>query len=154
MSFNANTKSAVKASEQGYTFEPVWPDTGNKIGATITVRGPRSMLVREYARTKLDEAQHRDLQARQKGRKPTPRNLEEIEDSMLELAVIYTMAWDGVERDDGTPIPCTPESARALYIDHPWLRDQVIEEAQALGNFVRPGSTSSTSTAAPSSSST
>jgi len=154
MTFNASaTPSTAQASEDGYTFEPTYPGTQQGIGANITVRGPRSQVVREHARIKLQQAQARDVAARRRG-KPEPLSLDEVEDSMIELATIYTMGWAGIESAPGQSLPFSEQAARDLYRAHPWLRDQVIEEAQELGNFIKPSKNSSSSTPAPNSPST
>jgi hypothetical protein len=149
MSFDTKRPSAAQASEDGHTFEPVYPD-GSGIGATITVRGPRSSVVREYARRQFAQTQAREATARKVGKLLEPPELDELDESLTEMAVTYTLGWDGMTADD-QPLPFTAEAARSLYTDHPWLREQVIAEGQDLGKFVSPSRKNFSSTPKPSS---
>lgn len=153
MSFDVSRPSTAQACDAGSTFEPVFPGTDTGIGATITVRGPRSQAVREYARGQYAKQQVREQAARKAGKfgEAQPPELDEIDDSLTELALAYTLGWAGMEQD-GKPLAYSVDVARALYIAHPWLREQVIAEGQDLGKFVTPSKSPSMSTPAPSSS--
>lgn len=145
MTFKRETARAGQAMhEAGHTFEPRYPD-GTGIGATITVRGPDSEVVRALVRRQLQAAQDRDAQARKSRRDPEPPTIEQIEAEAIDLAAAYTITWADFE-DDGKPMQCTDVTVRQLYREAPWIRRQVIAEAQDLGNFVRPPLPSSSST--------
>jgi hypothetical protein len=147
--FSRQTAQAARAaSETGYTFEPRYPN-GQGIGATITVRGPESQAVREVLRRQIAALQAREHAAKRSGREPEPQSIDEIEAQAIELAVAYTITWADFE-DNGQPMAATEANFRAIYTDCPWIRRQVLDEAQDLGNFVRPASPSSSSTPAPS----
>lgn len=150
MSFDTKRPSAQQASDDGHTFEPVYPD-GSGIGATITVRGPRSTVVREYARRQFALTQAREASARKVGKLLEPPELDELDESLTDMALAYTMGWDGMTQDD-QPLPFSADAARALFTAHPWLREQVIAEGQDLGKFVSPSRMSSSSTPGQSSS--
>lgn len=153
MHFNRKqTAPAAKASERGYTFEPRYPD-GTPIGATITVRGPESAAVRDLLRQQVREMQARETAGRRRGREAEPRSLEEMEAQAVELAVAYTVTWEGFVDDDVVLAP-TETHLRAIYTDYSWIRRQVIEEAQDLGNFTQPASASCSSTPSTSTAST
>ena len=137
------------ANESGYTFEPKWPGRTDGIGATVTVRGPDSELVRAALRRQITAMQTREAAAKKRGLDVPPMTLEEIELQAIDLAVSYTITWDGFE-DNGVAMPPTEANLRTIYSENPWLRRQVIDEAQDLGNFVRPPSSSSLSTPLPS----
>lgn len=137
MTFKRETARAGQAAhETGFTFEPRYPD-GSGIGAKITVRGPDSAAVRALVRRQLQVAQDRDAQARKSRRDPEPPTIEQIEAEAVDLAVAYTITWDGFE-DAGVPMEPTEANLRQIYREAPWIRRQVIAEAQDLGNFVRP----------------
>jgi len=61
---------------------------------------------------------------------------KDIEANVIEKLAHLTKAWS-LAMPDGTPInePCTPENAMALYSDVQWLRDQVSNFVNDLGNF-------------------
>ena len=151
MSFDARQPSAADACDAGHAFEPVYPGTSTGIGATFTVRGPRSPRVREHARRQFEQVQQRELAARKAGKLAEAPPLDELDASLTDMAVAYTMGWQGVE-ENGTPLPFSEDAARRLYTDHTWLREQVIAEGQDLGKFVTPSSKGFTSTPGPSSS--
>lgn len=149
MSFDASRPSAHQASEEGHTFEPLYPGTSQGIGATLTVRGPRSAKVREHARRQFAQAQQRELAARKAGKPAEAPELDDIDQSLTDMAVAYTMGWQGIE-EQGVPVEFSEAAAQRLYSQHTWLREQAIAEGQDLGKFVRPCSKPSTSTPAPS----
>lgn len=151
MQFSRQTGQALKAAhETGHTFEPRYPD-GTAIGATISVRGPDSQAVRTLLRRQIAEQHERNLRARKARGEPEPMSIEQIEAESIDLAVAYTIRWDGFV-DAGQPMEPTEANFRAIYAECPWIRRQVIDEAQDLGNFVRPPSASCSSTPTPSSS--
>lgn len=145
-------RKTSEASEAGYTFEPVYPD-GSGIEATITVRGPDSDKVRALVRQQLAQAAAREQTAKKRGRDPEPLSMDELEAQLVEMAVTYTVTWSGFSDGDKALEPTAQNFAR-IYADYPWIRRQVIEQAQDLGNFVKPPSPSSSSTRVPSSAST
>jgi len=147
-----NTPKTAAASEAGYTFEPTYPD-GTGIGATITVRGPDSEKVRALVRQQIAQASARELTAKKRGRDLEPLSLEEIEAQVVEMAVAYTVTWKGFEDGDKTLEP-TEANFRLIYTEYPWIRRQVVDEGQDLGNFVRPPSAGSSNTPGRSSAST
>lgn len=53
-----------------------------------------------------------------------PISAEPQDAESIELLVACTLAWDGIG-DAGGPLPCTPDNARRLYRDFPFLREQV-----------------------------
>ena len=146
-----NNVKVSAASEAGFTFEPRYPN-GQGIGATITVRGPESAQVRTLLRRQLAELQARELQAKKRGKDVEVPALEELEAQAIDLAVAYTIGWSGFE-DDGVPMEPTEANFRAIYTDYSWIRRQVIDEAQDLGNFAQISSKTSSRTPALNSSS-
>lgn len=151
MSFNSQSTTAAAASEAGYAFEPDYPGTSTPIGATLVLRGPNSEAVRAHQARRFDLAQARELGYKRRGKEAPALTLDELDASLTDLAVVYVMRWSGVDDAQGQPIACTPDNARQLFTDHPWLRDKVIFEGQQLGNFIRPCAPISSTTPAPSS---
>lgn len=125
--------SEKEAGEAGYTFEPTHPGTRRGIGAFVTVRGPRSEVARAFAQKKMDELRERQ----ERDRQPQHLSIAEVEANLIETAVIYTMSWTGFT-NAGEPFAFSSDAARRLYAAHSSLRDQVLEAAQNLGNFVKP----------------
>ena len=139
MSFNRKTQPTGKAaSEVGYTFEPSFPG-GEGIGATVTVRGPESQVVRDMLRRQITALHKRETATKKSGREAEAVNIDTLEEQAVDMAVAYTITWSGFE-DGDQPLPPTEANLRAIYTEHAWIRRQVIEEAQDLGNFVRPQS--------------
>lgn len=152
MPFDLASPTLAQASEQGHTFDLMLPD-GTPADVTITVRGPEAEAVRAVLKRQLAQQQSRNLMARRRGKDPDPITLEEAESDSIDLAVAHTLAWTGIT-ENGAAVPCTPENARRLYKAQAWIRRDVIDTAAQLGNFVRPTSSNSSTTPAPSSPST
>lgn len=159
MSFNRQTTPSVAAaSEAGYTFEPVYPGGGG-IGATITVCGPESRAARQLTRVQLKRLHDLDLAARKENR-PTDhlslvlaQDIDEAPRQKADTAAAYTLGWAGF-MDGGAELAPSADNYRAIYLDHPWIADQVIQQAQDLGNFVKPAPKPCSSTPPPSGGST
>lgn len=134
--------------ETGFTFEPLTP-AGEPIGASITVRGPESATVRAHLRRQIAVMQARELAAKRRGAEVEPQTMEDMEAQAIDLAVAYTVGWQGIEDEAGKPVAFSETAARQLFGGWSWIRRQVIEQAQDLGNFVRPGRASSSTTPAP-----
>lgn len=122
-------KPSAEACEDGYTFEPVYPD-GAGIGATITVRGPESRAVRELINKRnveaADRAKRRDI---------APLTLAQRDAQLVEEAIVCTVRWDGFI-DGDAPLDATPENMRRIYGVAPWLCVQIVSKAGDLANFV------------------
>ncbi|HSV45070.1 MAG TPA: hypothetical protein VLJ58_04685 [Ramlibacter sp.] len=132
MTFDIGIRSEKEACEAGYTFEPTHPGTRRGIGASITVRGPRSEAARAFAQAKMNELRDRQDQSRV----PLRPSIAEVEANLIETAVMYTMDWSGFT-DAGVPVPFSPAAARALYTRQETLRDQVLEKAGEIANFLK-----------------
>lgn len=138
MSFDLTAEPRFdSACEAGYTFEPRTPN-GELIGAFITVRGPESAAVRAYVKRQIATLQQREVTAKRRGGEIEPMGVEDMESQSVELAIAYTADWRGFDQD-GQPLPFSDDAARRLYVGWSWIRRQVIEQAQDLGNFVRRG---------------
>jgi hypothetical protein len=152
------TTSAVAASEAGFTFEPQYPQGGG-IGATITVCGPESQAARILTRAQLRRLQSMELAAKKEGRATDhfslvlSQDIDEAPRQKAETAAAYTLGWSGFTEGDVALAP-TADNYRAIYLAHPWIADQVIAQAQDLGNFIKPSSASCSPTLPPSSGST
>lgn len=140
------TPSAAAASEAGFTFEPQYPQGGG-IGATITVCGPESRAARALTRTQLKRLQSLEMTAKKQGQ-PTDhfslvlsQDIDEAPRQKAETAAAYTIGWSGFTEGDVALAP-SAENYRAIYLAHTWIADQVIAQAQELGNFIRPSSAS------------
>lgn len=59
---------------------------------------------------------------------------EMVRANVLDQLAAITLGWN-LEGKDG-PIPCTPDTARRLYQDKTWIRDQVENCFSDLGRFL------------------
>jgi hypothetical protein len=111
-------------------------DTGEE--CWIDLHPSQSTIGRAIDRRLLDKTLRRRTQR---------AGAKDIEQNVIEKLAHLTKAWS-LAMPDGTPIdePCTPENALALYTDVQWLRDQVSNFVNDLGNFrPTPSENSSTS---------
>lgn len=122
--------------EKGYEFELLLPEIKTPTGAFITVRGLQAKSVRSWARREYAELQQRELVAKRRGREVDPISLEEGEDYMVESAVQRIIGWREI-KDGGVPVEFSADSARRILKEHSWIRDQVIQESDLLGNFIK-----------------
>lgn len=130
--FDIKLNSPVKAAEAGFEFEVSLPD-GSKTDFKITVRGDNSPVVKNHGRRTYQEMKVQEQQAKRRG-KEWELDLDEAEDMSAEAAAIRVIDWKGLA-EDGKEVPFTKEKAVALFKEHTWLRDQVLETSQNPFNF-------------------
>lgn len=114
------------AAERGYEFELRHPGTQAPLGMFVTVQGEDS----DTYQAELRAMQQRRLTGRQ-----APRTVEQIDEQALDLLVLATIGWRGIQRD-GSELPCTPENVRAVYRKFRWVREQVDAAVGDRANFL------------------
>jgi hypothetical protein len=128
----------ISAAEGGAWLVPTHPATGEVLeGCRVLVYGMDS---RQYAKAMNRIA---DLRAdRQRTRRKTDTNFDDIQAAELILAVYLTAKWEGLQ-DEGKTLKCdTPDKVknRAIkeqtYTKHRWLAEQVVEFARDRANFI------------------
>lgn len=134
MGFDLKTNNLADKAEKGYEFELKLPGLDKPTGAFITVRGEKSKTVTSYSRRKFNEYQARNKIARRKGQENDDISLEEAEEIAIEAATIRVISWRGIE-EDGKEVPFSDDNAERIFKEHPWIREQVQEEASQLLNF-------------------
>lgn len=68
--------------------------------------------------------------------KGTPADDTALADELRPFLAHATADWTGVTAaEDDAPVPCTPEMAEALYIEVPWLYEQVFAAFLETGRF-------------------
>lgn len=109
------------ACEQAHEFEVNSPKTGKPMGVFISVLGDGAAVVREFS---IREANKR--------RKALDAStFEEDQSIMVEACVMRTAGWRGITESFSL------ENARKLYVVNPFIRRQVWEESNRVGNFTK-----------------
>jgi len=137
MAFNLSRNNLVQSAEEGYEFEILHPDTQEPLGGFIKVRGSRSKTVQAFSRKKINE-QLRAEQAQKAKGKTQVQTYEDMEETLIERAVLSVISWRNIEDTvDGkeVSIPFSKEAATQLFTDQPWLRDQVLEASNDSEKF-------------------
>ncbi len=134
MSFDLTKNNYGEVAEAGYEFELKLPGTGEGTGAFITVRGDQSKTVKAYARKKYAEFKLKEQQARRRGKDPEDMTLEEAEELAVEAAIVRVITWKGID-ESGKAVAFTKDTASRIFMEHPWIRDQVMEESSQILNF-------------------
>lgn len=119
-----NTQSA---SEQGAFMQLLHPGTGAPLvdeasgqPVGITLLGKDSVKVQKLVR---DRAQRRLDQATALGDR-IKINAEAVQADALDTLAAATIAFHHL-KSNGEELKCSPESARKLYTDFAWIREQV-----------------------------
>jgi hypothetical protein len=124
----------AESAELGHEFELLLPESQDKTGGFITVRGRMSPVVRNHAKRKYTEFMQREAQAKRKGKEVEPMSIDEAEDSAIDNAIVRIIGWRGIGKD-GVELPFNKENAEAVLREHTWIRDQVMDESDNLLNF-------------------
>lgn len=124
----------AQSAEAGHEFELLLPESKEKTGGFITVRGTLSPTVRNYAKRKYNEYQVRVQQAKRKGKEVEEISIEDAEDLAIENAVNRIISWKGIG-EGGQEVPFTKENAALILRQHSWIRDAIMEESENQLNF-------------------
>lgn len=144
----------VAAANRGTPFVPTYPTLdetgeyppilgGDGAPATITLLGADSDVARRLTRQQRATLQNRMAALAFTGKAQhalSEQDIAEQEAHDLELVVACTVAWSGFEDDDGAPLSCTPENARALYESAPYLVEQAMRHLRDRARFFDPSS--------------
>jgi hypothetical protein len=115
------------------TQEPLLQDDGQPV--TITLAGSDSDRFQRVQRHNLNR------RLKNSGRRGNVTlTAEELDAEKIETLVACTISWSGIQRR-GAPIDCTPDNARSVYKDFPWVREQADEFVNDRVNFLKASST-------------
>lgn len=120
-------------AEAGYEFTVTLPD-GKSTDAKVKVRGENSKTVREYGRRIFQERQMQAQMAKRRGKDPEDLTLAEAEELAVNGAVTRIISWSGIG-EGGKEVPFTPENAKRILKEYPFIRDQVMEASNDITNF-------------------
>ena len=99
---------------------------------TLKLLGPDSDKYRAMTRQQV-----RKRFSRAAGADATKDTFAEDEADALNILVACTVGWSGVNTTKGEPIPCTPDTVRALYTNFPAIRDQADVFMATRANFTK-----------------
>lgn len=111
------------------TGEPMVGKDGKPV--TITLLGPDSIVWRKQTR----QAVRKRLKAVSAGTDADTFDADEAE--AVDMLARATVAWTGICTTKGEPIPCTYETATALYAAFPVIRDQADNFVSLRLNFIK-----------------
>lgn len=132
MSFDIFEQDYSKAAESAFEFELKLP-TGADSGAKLQVIGGQSSTIRNYNKRKYQEYQQRQQIAKRKG-KDDELSLDEAEELAIENAAVRLVGWKGIQ-EKGKDVPYSKEKANEILKQHPWIREQIIQESEDILNF-------------------
>lgn len=132
MAFDIAQLNPAKQAEAGYEFEATLPD-GSKTGIFITVRGDHSPAVKNYGRRVYQEMKQKEQIAKRKG-KEYELDLDEAEEMSAEAAAIRVIGWKGIA-ENGKEVKFSKEEAKRIFLEHDWLKGQVLEQSSNVFNF-------------------
>ena len=133
MAFDLQKVNFSQAAEAGYTFSLKLP-TGADSGAKLTILGDMSPAVKLYNRKKAQEYLQRQAMLKRKG-KEEEVDLDNYEENSIEACLVRLIGWDGIE-ENGKAVEFSKEAAREKLLKLEWVREQIIQEAADVGNFI------------------
>lgn len=113
------------------TAKPIKGKDGADV--TITVLGPDSRAYRMQTR----DAVRKRLRAAQADEADASAKFDADEAEAVDMLARITKSWTGICNTEGKPIPCTVETATALYAAFPAIRDQVDSFVAIRTNFIK-----------------
>ena len=135
MALDLKVTNLSALSEAGYEFELKLPDTNLGTGGFITVRGSNSPKVKEHGKKAFSTMQMKETMAKRKGRDLDPMSLDEAEEMAVESALVRIINWRGIT-EGKDELKFEPDTARRILKEHDWIRSQIIDESDALANFI------------------
>lgn len=119
-------------AEAGFEFTVVLPD-GTETDAKIKVRGNNSPVVKAFGRKTFKEYQMREQRSKRTG-KEDELSLDEAEEFAARAAAVRVIGWSGIA-EEGKEIVFSKEEAERIFLNYPFIREQVMEESNNILNF-------------------
>ena len=127
----AKFDTVTKATE-GVEVELLDIASGEGSGVFIKVLGTDSKAFKqrsaELSRNAVDRRRARDGQ---------PADPDENDSDEAELLSNCTVAWRGLENDDGTDLVFTKAKAKELYLNYPLIKEQVDRAISDRARFIK-----------------
>lgn len=130
--FDIKKNNPADQAEAGYELEVTLPN-GDKTGFKIKVRGEQSAAVRNHGRRVYQEIKMKEQAAKRRG-KEYEMDLDEAEEMSAEAAVVRVISWSGLS-EDGKEVAFSKENAKRIFMEHSWVKDQVLEASNNIYNF-------------------
>ena len=134
MAFDLIKTNLAEMAETGYEFEVKLPD-GSSTDFFITVRGNLSPIVKKHGKELFNKDQTKQISDKRRGMGEQPINLDDMEQTLIDSAVVRIITWKGLE-EDGKPVEFSKEAAQRVMTEHSWIREQVLEEGNNAANFI------------------
>lgn len=120
---------------QSHRFELLHPVTGEGLGAFVSVVSAKSDQAQQFVAKQMRLAQKQEFE-NARSRKPKFKELDEIRDESVELALSRIVGWEHIEWGEKKDLPFTPENARMVLAQCDWIIEQVLEQSNDLGKFL------------------
>lgn len=134
--FDLKDLDTVAAADLGSTLEIRHPTTGavlaNGDGRSVTL----TLAGMDSSRAKRTERAALDRRLKQSAGRRSAVTATDIDSDSLEVLASVTLSWSGFVVD-GQEIECTPENAKRLYKQWPWLREQAQAFVEDRANFLK-----------------
>lgn len=136
--------NTVAQSDAGHELELVHPTKATPLGIYVTVLGRDSSVFRDLQ----NEQNRRRLSKMQKlGTVRANIPLEEIDKDAVELTAACIKSWRTVDLEGDKPeepvillkgerLQCNKANASRLFVEYPWVREQVEAAITDRGNFL------------------
>lgn len=118
-----------------HRFELLHPVTNEGLGIFISVVSDKSDQAQQFVAKQIRLAQKQEFE-NARSRKPKIKELDEMRQESVELAVSRMVGWENVEWGDKKDLPFTPENARLVLEQCDWITEQVLDQSQDLGKFL------------------
>lgn len=125
----------AKDCDAGFEFELTHPITKQGLGMFITVLGKESDVFRGLVRKRTNDRLRKQQDRQRRNKSEEVPTIEQIEAEAIDLLVTCTTGFR--ELVFNGPLTFTPENARKLYTERPWVRSQVDEAVGDLENFTK-----------------
>lgn len=132
---NLQKTNLAAQAEDGFEFELLLPESKEKTGGFVKVRGRMSPVVRNHAKRKYSEFAQKEQMAKRKGKDLDPMTIDEAEEAAIENTLVRIIDWRGIGLEEGVELPFNKENAEKVLREHTWIRDQIMEESDNLLNF-------------------
>jgi hypothetical protein len=132
--FDLAKNNLTNKADVGYKFEVIFPETLEKTGIFITVRGDYSPTVKDHSIKVYNQINQDEKNAKKRGRE-VDRSIDELENMSVDSTAVRVITWEGVVEND-KPTEFSEANLKRILKDHSWIREQINEHSQNLANFI------------------
>lgn len=133
-----------QACERPFDLELTHPATNAPLGVFVSILGSESAAFKGEIRKEINKERMKEFELRRSKKEADPKTIEQDEADSVRLAAKLVTGWRTVKDGKSEPViywkgeklDFTPDNLNRWLAHFAWVRVQIVEAANQLGNFL------------------